>query len=48
MSQNIHITLLGEMNGIQIIAITENIIFYSAYLFKMMMQRKKGIQTGQL
>ena len=38
----------GNMNGIQIIAISEIIIFYSAYLFKMMIQRKKGIQTSQL
>lgn len=36
------------MNKIQIIAILEISTFYIAYLMKMMLQRKKGIQTNQL
>lgn len=36
------------MNKIQMIAILELSIFYIAYVMKMMLQRKKGIQTNQL
>lgn len=38
----------SDMNKLQVIAILELAIFYIAYFSKMIIQRKKGIQTNQL